>query len=378
MTGDAREYLSLARGLASGHGFSFEGGLLREQMTPLPAPGYPVFLAVLGAGRAVTTDVPAAVKIAQAIAGGIAVVLLGFIGYRVGGRTVGIAAAWIAALSPPLIWISAFALTEAIVWPMGLLAACLFDRAVAAGTARPRLWMLACGLVVGLTVLVRPVTVLMLPLAWAWLAWRRRGPGVVLALACGAALVVLPWTGHISQRLHRFALVAANGGVTFWTGNHPLARGDGDLVSNPELRSDYERLRAQHRDLSDEDMEPVLYRDAFAWMRAEPRQWLALEVRKLFYLIVPVGPSYAHHGERLYHLASVWSYLLPLPFAIAGFARMGRRRAQVPGLWLLAGSTVWGCLLFMPQERYRIPNIDSAVAVSAGACFARRRSDGRQ
>ncbi|MEI6246895.1 MAG: hypothetical protein WCQ64_17860, partial [Acidobacteriota bacterium] len=118
--GDEREYLSLARGLTEGDGLNFTGGLQPEQIVPLPAPGYPFFLALVGAGQPKVTTLPPSVKIAQAFAGGLAVLLLGIIGRRVGGSTAGIAAAWIAACSPPLIWISAFALTEALVWPMGL------------------------------------------------------------------------------------------------------------------------------------------------------------------------------------------------------------------------------------------------------------------
>jgi hypothetical protein len=31
--------------------------------------------------------------------------------------------------------------------------------------------------------------------------------------------------------------------VTFWTGNHPLAVGDGDLAANPAIKIDNARYR---------------------------------------------------------------------------------------------------------------------------------------
>ena len=44
----------------------------------------------------------------------------------------------------------------------------------------------------------------------------------------------------------RFVLVASEGGVTFWTGNHPLARGEGDLAANPDIKAAELTFRAAH------------------------------------------------------------------------------------------------------------------------------------
>ena len=46
----------------------------------------------------------------------------------------------------------------------------------------------------------------------------------------------LPWTIRNIRVYGRFVLVASEGGVTFWTGNHPLAVGDGDLAANPAIK----------------------------------------------------------------------------------------------------------------------------------------------
>ena len=47
-------------------------------------------------------------------------------------------------------------------------------------------------------------------------------------------------------------------------------------------------------------MEPIYYREALAWMRAHPIDWIGLELRKVFYLVVPIGPSYRVHSPRYY------------------------------------------------------------------------------
>jgi hypothetical protein len=80
----------------------------------------------------------------------------------------------------------------------------------------------------------------------------------------------------------------------------------------------------------------------------------------------------------LYAAASIASYLLLVPFAIAG-VRAYWRRSDVPdrrtrpeALFLLAGSAAIVCVLFFPQERFRIPVIDPTLIVCAGLLVADR------
>jgi 4-amino-4-deoxy-L-arabinose transferase-like glycosyltransferase len=331
------------------------------------APGYPVFLALVGGGAVVTSSVPAAVKIAQACLGAVGVVLIGFVAARLAGATAGLAAALIAACYPPLVWIAAYAYSEAIVWPLGLVLIWLFDRALSEQGSAPRLTMILCGVLSGVTILIRPSTLFFLLLATIWLLWRRTAV-LALAFAAGAILIMAPWSARNYRVYGRFVAVASEGGVTFWTGNHPLAIGEGDFAANPNLKRANLALRAQHPALSEEQMEPVYYGEAFAWIRAHPRQWLTLEARKVFYLLVPIGPSYRLHSFR-YYAASVVSYALLLPAALIGAWRVGVRRHLAPGLWLLGASAVVASLVFFPQERFRIPVIDPVLIVCAGALF---------
>jgi hypothetical protein len=161
--------------------------------------------------------------------------------------------------------------------------------------------------------------------------------------------------------------VASEGGVTFWTGNHPLATGDGDLAANLPIKLDNQRFRSEHPGLNEEQLEPLYYREAVAWIRAHPIDWIQLEFRKLFYLVVPVGPSYTLHSMR-YYVLSVLSYLSVALLAIAALGRL--RLAATPGLWLLAGSAVLVALVFFPQERFRIPVIDPTLVILAGGALA--------
>lgn len=368
MTRDEHEYLSLARSVAAGRGFVYD-----EADAPADpfgrAPGYPVWLAVAGGDAPAPASVPTLVKITQSGIGALGVIFAGLLAWRIAGDRAARLTALVVALYPPLVWTAAYALSEALFWPLGLGVVLLFDRAVASG--RPARDGLVCGLAAGIGVLVRPQLLFFLLLAGLWLLTKRRA-GLVTALAAGSLLVIGPWTARNYAHYDRFVLVASEGGVTFWTGNHPLAVGEGDLAANPLLKAEQLALRARYPALSEEEMEPIYYREAFAWIREHPVDWLALEARKLYYLIVPTGPSYAVHSP-LYRWASLVSYGVLLPLAIAGVVRLGVRRRRSPGLWLLVGSAAAVALLFFPQERFRIPIIDPALAVFAGAVVAPRR-----
>ena len=129
-------------------------------------------------------------------------------------------------------------------------------------------------------------------------------------------------------------------------------------------------FRRAHPNLTSEELEPLYYRDALIWILDHPSAWAALVARKAFYTVVPMGPSYALHSAR-YRLTSVASYLLVLPCAIVGASRLWRSRRVPVALFLLAGSAVLVCLLFFPQERFRIPIIDPVLIVSAAALAGR-------
>lgn len=375
LTRDEQEYLSLARSLAAGNGFVYDSHLQHGSFVPFGrAPGYPAFLALVGGGGDAATSTPVIVQSVQSLIGGAGVVLVGLLAFRIGGATSARVAAAIAAVYPPLVWIAAYALSESLFWPIGLGSALLYDRlAHPQRETSPLAAGVACGLVCGVGVLVRPALLLFVAVGGAWLL--HKGRRVACAgLAIGAILVVGPWTARNYVVHDRLLLVAADGGVTFWTGNHPLAIGEGDMAANPAIKRAHQTLREAHPGLTEEQMEPIYYREAWRWIRSNPLDFLALEVRKLFYLIVPIGPSYTLHSSR-YLVASVVSYGLAL---VLGTAAAWRLRGQgwlsrTPGLWLLLLSSVLVCLIFFPQERFRIPITDPALIVLASALASRHR-----
>jgi hypothetical protein len=162
-----------------------------------------------------------------------------------------------------------------------------------------------------------------------------------------------------------------------WTGNNPLARGEGDLAANPVMGQARRALEAQHPGLSNQAMDDVYYAEVRNFVLQHPGQWLMLEARKLFYTFVPIGPSYTLHSNR-YYVASLLCYGLLAPFALVGLWRLWRRPGPSP-LWalgLLALSSVIVCLVFFPQERFRIPVLDPAAIVAAAVALSSRLRQG--
>jgi 4-amino-4-deoxy-L-arabinose transferase-like glycosyltransferase len=387
LTHDEREYLALAHSLAAGRGFVYDAS--HETGTAQQfgrAPVYPVFLAIVGAGSAAHDAAPARVKIAQSIVGAIGVWLIGLLAGRAAGPAAGVAAAAIAAIYPPLVWICAYVLSEALYSTLALAAALLLDaaidraergggqRAPASTPARrdhaPWAPALAAGFTAGVAILVRPAMLFFLPIAALWLITHRRA-ALAAVLVVTSLAVVAPWTAR-NLRVHgRFVLIASEGGVTFWTGNHPLARGEGDLAANPDIKRAELAFRAAHPGLTAEALEPLYYREALQYISRHPVWWLGLLAKKAFYTIVPIGPSYTLHSTT-YVVASIASYLLLLPFAAAGARRWWRGGRRPVALFLLAASAVIVGLVFFPQERFRIPVIDPSLIVCAGIACAER------
>jgi 4-amino-4-deoxy-L-arabinose transferase-like glycosyltransferase len=160
--------------------------------TAFRGPGYPL---LLGGVYALTGDSVQAGRYVNAALGALAVLLLYLIALRVFSRRVGLVAAGLMAIYPPLAFLSLELYSEPLFIDLMLsaaLAALVFGK-------DPRLrWALLAGALVGLAALTRQNGALLIPiLAWAmWLPPRRRAAAlrapVVAVIA--AVLMIAPWT----------------------------------------------------------------------------------------------------------------------------------------------------------------------------------------
>jgi 4-amino-4-deoxy-L-arabinose transferase-like glycosyltransferase len=372
LTHDEHEYLLLARNLAAGRGFDY--GPSPGDEPPRErfgrAPLYPAFLALL-----VVDDDRVAlrrIKIVQSIVGALTVPLFGWIAHRAAGPRARTIALWLAAAYPPFVWMPAYVLSETLymfvalggVWWLGR----TLDGPGAEVRTRPlpAATLVTAGVLAGLAALVRPAHLFYIGLVALWLLLRARRIGAAALIGAGALLVIGPWTVRNLVVHERLVIIASEGGVTFWTGNHPLSPGEGDMAANPAIKRDNQRLREEHPGLDAEALEPIYYREALVRIAEAPAWWLSLLARKLFYLWIPIGPSYTLHSTR-YVMASLVSYGVLLPLGLGGLVLLARRGCWPRAIVLLAGATVLAALVFLPQERFRAPTIDPMLLIGAAA-----------
>ncbi len=404
---DEQEYLLLAANLARGDGLTYPDAAAPRTSRHFERP--PVFAVLLAAVLKLTgdplasgprddngipasfprssSDVPRSIKLAQALIGVAGILLVAGLAGKVAGPAGSATGALLAAVYPPMAWSSGYVLSEPLYSALALGVVWLLhadradagraggdhDPAAAGAGASPGAWLvLGAGLLAGVAILTKEHMVFFLPFAGLWLL-RRRGLVAVLVLALGVALVLAPWVARNYMVHGRFVLTAAHGGVTFWTGNNALATGEGDLAANPDMGRARVAFEQRHAGATVQELDGAYYQDAFRFIATNPIGWCLLLAKKLFYTFVPVGRSYRLHSP-LYFLATLLSYALVLALAIPGFARLlaTGRAGRLAALWLLVLSTVVVCVVFFPQERFRIPVLDPALVVCAAAWLASR------
>lgn len=161
------------------------------------APGYPVFLAILSA---LLPSTVLALRLAQGVLAGLGSALVYVLGDRLAGRGPALTAAALYALDPLLVVSAGLLYPEtaaAIVLAMAILAAWHGGRDSLRDTG-------LTGVLLGTLVLLRPVTLVLVPVVAAWIAAQvpRRRAAAHLGLVLVAALLVLaPWT-YRNYRVH--------------------------------------------------------------------------------------------------------------------------------------------------------------------------------
>jgi 4-amino-4-deoxy-L-arabinose transferase-like glycosyltransferase len=144
-----------------------------------------------------TGDSMTVARLVEALLGVAGIVLLTWMAFHLLGRRAALVAATLAAVYPPLVVYSTALLSEAIFVPLEL-AAVVASLQARDGQGHANRWTVAAGVLVGLGILARPSSfVLLLPLA-ALLggrgSWRTLGAWARPALLLAAAVVVIaPW-----------------------------------------------------------------------------------------------------------------------------------------------------------------------------------------
>jgi 4-amino-4-deoxy-L-arabinose transferase-like glycosyltransferase len=356
---DDVDFNNRALHLAAGEGYVNDHG----QPTSFRAPGWPFFLAGI---YALVGESPPVVYVVLCLLGAFACILTYLLARELLSEGWARTAGFLACFYLGHIQFSTLYLSEGLFTPLLTLGCWLFIcRLKGAGM----LTLALAGLVLGYATLVRPFTILMLPLLIPLLTgWRPRywlaGFGPALAFAVPFLLVMLPWTYRNYVVHHRFVLVATNGGSTFYGSNNERVAKEpryyGYWLSTTDL---------PHRDLIDAQPDEVAH-DKMEWklgvdyLKENPAMipWLAaLKFARMWWLPEFDAGRFNYLLRILSHLPFVILWLIALPRLL--FNSFFRTPPwHVLHLTMLA--TVLTVLIFWGCARFRDANV-SILAIYA-------------
>jgi hypothetical protein len=257
---DPTFYLVLADHVAAGDGYRY-GYEATQGITAYYPPGYPLALGSLTwlvrgvlPGNASAFDVAIWFNVALSVA---TIGLVFALGRRLAGVRAGLAAAAIWALWPNLIFHSGIVLTETLFLFLLVLTLIVLlgnpQSAAAPGRAR----LVTVGVLLGLTLLVRPVSIVVAPvLLMLWWGTGARAALWRLALVGAATVAVLvPWSVRSTLAMDEPVLMSLNFGDNLCLGHNPGASGGfGDLgaycYDGGDLRRPEYETRRQSENIS--------------------------------------------------------------------------------------------------------------------------------
>lgn len=360
---DEKVYRLLARNLLDNQFYGYAPG----KAVAYRAPGYPFF----DAGIRLLNDSQASVRVAQALLAGATVALAAQVAGRVFGELAAAATAVLLLAVGTLASYAGLELSETLatvtlVAGVRVLLAAVDERSAALA--------LGGGVLLGLSILTRPQTLLLL-LPLSFVVWLATGAGgrrglVVAAFALGALGTVLPWTVRNAVRLHAFVPVSTYGGINLWLANNERATGTFRPASEVIDPAEFRRIAS----LPEAEQDREWYRLAFRFIREHPgrtaRNWLRDGYHYVTRGDPVVGSRYRVRGRyRIPRLDDRLLWPVALAGVVAAARRRDRARALVPAI--AVAYFVAFFMAFLPLPRFRhgvIPLL--AVYAGGGVAYA--------
>jgi 4-amino-4-deoxy-L-arabinose transferase-like glycosyltransferase len=352
---DDAEYDSYAWNVAQGRGYRgpsvgvSDPDHLTAYRPPVPSLYYAAVYTVFGHSYA-------AARIANAVVGGLTVLLVGWIGRRCFDVRIGRLAAVVFALAPTGMYFGLGIVSEAlsaflvvlVVWcSLGVLG------------RNGLLWAVATGLSFGLLLLSKPGFLFVLPLLpfWAWAICGRRLDAWVriAAIPVTMGVVLLPWV--IRNLLVMGALIpfGTGGGQLLLSTSNRIVVGDPELYGYSAMDHYLPEYRAALFAADDELRRDAIARDfAVDWLKANPDKWFYL-VRTRF---VRFWEPWLHRepmrllerGVEVYGAVLLVLMVGALPGVTLRFWRADRPALIIHAM--LVGNTIMA-MIFHGQPRYR-------------------------
>lgn len=394
--GDPSSYFFYGKDIAAGNGYRYHAvvyGNIRRELEgerPLPVPptaffpvGYPAVLAGLFTGMDAvglpdSDDARALAAMLLNVALGTAMIGLVFgIARRLLEPTAALIAAAFVAFEPNLIFHVGTLHLETLSMTLLLTALYVLVRRPWP-RAGPSLGRCAgAGVLVGFGTLVRPTglaLVVLLPLALiaTRVSWKR-ALGLGAVLACGAAVVIAPWTIRNLVVLGEPIAVSTGVADALCMGRHDGA--DGRFVPSPDCDEGFKKVP-----LADSELERYHTNidRSVSWVTQNPlseiRQWFNRMLwahREDHDALEQVAPRLSSFQYATFSTIADGFYFVLLGLGLLG-ARAFARRREPRGLLLLlaAASLAVVPLLLFGDPRYKVPLVPVLAILAAPAALA--------
>lgn len=367
LAGDARSYDAWAREIAAGDWIG--RGVFYQ------APLYAYFLGVTY--RAHGSLLVA--RVAQAVLGAAACALIAYATNRWFGRRAGLAAGLALAVYAPAIFAGGIVQKSALdIFLMCLLIAIL------SGSGN-FFW---AGVVLGALSLTRENALVFAPVLVAWLWLHLRSPARERAhatawLLAGLAIVLVPVALRNRLAGGELHLTTMQSGPNFFIGNNPRASGTYMPLRSGRGSPEYERVDATElaaaavgRPLSAGEVSSYWTGRALEYIRTQPLDWAALEMRKFRLLWnareaidTESQESHADYSPVLRVASRVAHFGVLAPLAALGIWITARQWRRVSILYFMMVAYAASVLAFYVVARYRLP-LALLLIVFAGAALA--------
>lgn len=373
--GDAAGYLSWAGRIAHGDWIG------DEPFYQAPLYAYVLAVLVWSFGKSIL-----AIRVAQAVWGGIGVWCLGYGTARLFGKRTGVLAAFLLALYGPAVFFDGIIQKASL---SGLLVCVLI-----AGMGWLRAQTTYCrGLMLGLTlallILTRENAIVWIPFVGAWLygidhtrAIRVRGATVAVMLV---GLAIPLGAVAIRNRLvgGNWSPTTYQSGTNFYIGNRigadgryqPLLRGH----ETPEFEGHDAALLAERhegRELSPREVSRYWWGRTWEEIRADPFRWIRLVGWKLLLVWnryeVPDAESFYVYREfswTLSVLGTVFHFGVLCPLAAIGLVSTRRHWRRLWIWYTLIASMALSVAFFYVLARYRYPLVPLLIPFAAAGCM---------
>lgn len=330
---DEEYYNTIATNLSTYGEFSYDKGISTSGTVPI----YPFFLSAV---YSISNHNYQLVRLIQAILGSLVCIVIYFISKRLTDKKVALTSGIIASIYPALVNYPKYLLTETLftfLFALAVLYLLKTKQDVSVKSA------VITGILIGVTSLTRPITVLFPLLVTIWmmtpysgnLRKRLKNLSIVLAFFL---LTLTPWIVR-NFIVHNEFVFTTNLGYTFYGANNPLAKG-----SFTDIRKTEPSLQELTQQLSETETNKIYLEKGLEFIRSQfLLKLFKLSARKLLHLFSPFCPR-----------GYIISFGIIIPLSIIGIFQSLKYR-KILLLYFVIFHFALGTVIFYGSLRFRVP-----------------------